>query len=148
MILHRLHIMPYTIFLEIQVYVSVTLKHPLGPYVCMAEQLVTNLQVLQRLRLQEKVPASEHISDWGSEVRSKWLPRLPSRLYDVMGKNVKMSLVSWSVIWVLLCFRMMRRNGKIGGWNGRTKGIRSGETFLEDGFRISFRWIEWTSSLT
>ena len=26
---------------------------------CMAEQLVTNLQVLQRLRLQEKVPASE-----------------------------------------------------------------------------------------
>ena len=30
---------------------------------CMAEQLVTNLQVLQRLHLQEKVPASENISD-------------------------------------------------------------------------------------
>ena len=29
---------------------------------CMAEQLVTNLHVLQRLRLHEKVPASENIS--------------------------------------------------------------------------------------
>ena len=41
-------------FLEIQVIVSVTLKDPLGPLMCMAEQLVTNLQVLQRPRLQEK----------------------------------------------------------------------------------------------
>ena len=30
---------------------------------CMAAQLVTNLQVLQRLRLQEILPASENISD-------------------------------------------------------------------------------------
>ena len=30
---------------------------------CMAEQLVTNFQVLQRQRLQEKVPTSENISD-------------------------------------------------------------------------------------
>ena len=30
---------------------------------CMAEQLVTNLKVLQRMRFQEKVPASENISD-------------------------------------------------------------------------------------
>ena len=29
---------------------------------CMAEQLVTNLQVLQRQRLQVKVPTSENIS--------------------------------------------------------------------------------------
>ena len=50
-------------FLEIQVDGSVTLKDPLRPFMCMAEQLVTNLQVLQRLRLQEKVPASENISD-------------------------------------------------------------------------------------
>ena len=47
--------MPYTMFLEIQVYGSVTLIDPLIPSMCMAEQLVTNLQVLQRLRLQEKV---------------------------------------------------------------------------------------------
>ena len=60
----------------------------------MAEQFVTNLQVLQRMHLQEKVPASENISDWGSEARTKWLHRLRSRLYDVMGNNLKMSLVS------------------------------------------------------
>ena len=41
--------------------VSVTLKYPLGPFMCMAEQLVINLQALQRLRLQEKVPASDNI---------------------------------------------------------------------------------------
>ena len=63
MILHRLHIVPYTMFLEIQVNGSVTLKDPLGHSMCMAEQLVTNLQALQRQRLQEKVPASENISD-------------------------------------------------------------------------------------
>ena len=57
-ILHRLHIMPCAMFLEIQVNGSVTLKDPLRPSMCMAEKLVTNLQVLQRLRLQEKVPAS------------------------------------------------------------------------------------------
>ena len=50
-------------FFEIRVNGSVTLTDPIGPYMCMAEQLVTNLQVLQRLRLQEKVPASENISD-------------------------------------------------------------------------------------
>ena len=33
--------MPYTIILEIQVNVSVTLKDPLGPFMCMADQLVT-----------------------------------------------------------------------------------------------------------
>ena len=49
-------------FIEIQVNVSVTLKDHLGPLMFMAEQLVTNLQALQRLRLQEKVPASENIS--------------------------------------------------------------------------------------
>ena len=49
-------------FFEIQVNGSVTLKDHLRPFMCMAEQLVTNLQVLQRLRLQEKVPASENIS--------------------------------------------------------------------------------------
>ena len=50
-------------FFEIQVNGSITLKDPLGPYMCIAEQLVTNLQVLQHLRLQEKAPASENISD-------------------------------------------------------------------------------------
>ena len=55
--------MPYTMFLEIQVNGSVTLNDPLGTFMCMAEQLATNLQVLQRLRLQEKVPLSENISD-------------------------------------------------------------------------------------
>ena len=50
-------------FFEIHVSGSVTLKDPLGPFMCMAEQLVTNLQVLQLLRLREKVPASENISD-------------------------------------------------------------------------------------
>ena len=45
-----------------------------------------------------------------SEARSKWLHRLRSRLYDVMGNNLKMSLVSWSVERVLYCFKMMRRN--------------------------------------
>ena len=54
MILHHLHIMPYTMFSEIQVDVSVTLKDPLGPFLCIAEQLVINLQVLQRLHLEEK----------------------------------------------------------------------------------------------
>ena len=54
--------MPYTMFLEIQVNASVTLKDPFGPSMCMAEQLVTNLQVLQCLHIQEKVPASEDIS--------------------------------------------------------------------------------------
>ena len=34
---------------------------------CMAELLVTNLQVFQPLHLQEKVPASENISVSGSE---------------------------------------------------------------------------------
>ena len=51
--------MPYTMLLEIQVNVSVTLKDPLGPFMCMVELLVTNLQ---RLCLEEKVPASENIS--------------------------------------------------------------------------------------
>ena len=37
-------------FLEIQVDGSVTLKDPLGRFMCIAEQLVANLQVLQRLR--------------------------------------------------------------------------------------------------
>ena len=60
MILHRLHIMPYTIFLEIQVNGSFTLKDPLGPFMCMAEQLVTNLQVLQHLRIHEKVPVRKY----------------------------------------------------------------------------------------
>ena len=50
--------MPYTMFLEIQVRGSVTLKDHFGHYLWMAEQLVTNLQVLQRLHLQEEVPAS------------------------------------------------------------------------------------------
>ena len=54
--------MPYTMYVEIQVDVSVTLIDPLRPFMCMAKQLVTNLQVLQYLRLQEKVPASENIS--------------------------------------------------------------------------------------
>ena len=88
MILHRLHIMPYTMFSEIQVNGSVTLKDPLGPCMCTAEQLVTNLQVLQHLRLQENVPASENISDRGAEARTKLLHRLRSRLYDVMGNNL------------------------------------------------------------
>ena len=48
-------------FLELQVNVSVTLKYPFGPSMCMAEQLVINLQASQRLRLQEKVPASDNI---------------------------------------------------------------------------------------
>ena len=39
MILHRLHIMPYTMFLEIQVNVSVTLKDPLGPFMCIPEHI-------------------------------------------------------------------------------------------------------------
>ena len=98
MILYRLYIMPYTMFSEIQVYVSVTLRDPLGPFMCMAEQLVANLQALQCLRLQEKAPASENISVYGSEARTKWPYRLRSRLYDVMGNNLKMFLVSWSVI--------------------------------------------------
>ena len=55
--------MPYTMFLEIQVNGSVTLNDPLGPFMRTAEQLVTKLQILQRLRLQEKVPESENISD-------------------------------------------------------------------------------------
>ena len=38
-------------FLELQVNVSVTLKYPFGPSMCMAEQLVINLQASQRLRL-------------------------------------------------------------------------------------------------
>ena len=50
-------------YLEIQVNGSVTSKDPIGPLMCMAEQFVTNLQVLQRLRLQENVPVSENISD-------------------------------------------------------------------------------------
>ena len=53
--------MPCTMLLEIPIAVSVTLKDPLGPFMCMAEQLVTNLLALQHLRLQEKVPASENI---------------------------------------------------------------------------------------
>ena len=63
MILHRLHIMQCTMWLEIQVNGSVKLNDLLGPFMCMAEQLVTNLPVLQRLRLQKKVPASENIKD-------------------------------------------------------------------------------------
>ena len=55
--------MPYTIFLEKQVIVIVILKDPTGTFMRMAEQLVTNMQVLQRLRLQEKLPASENICD-------------------------------------------------------------------------------------
>ena len=52
-------------FLEIQVNVSVTLKNSLGPFMCVNEQSVTNLQVLQCLRLQEYVPASEDIDGCG-----------------------------------------------------------------------------------
>ena len=63
MILHRLHIMQCTMLLKIQVNGSVKLNDPLGPCMYMAEQLVTNLLVLHRQRLQEKVPASENISD-------------------------------------------------------------------------------------
>ena len=46
--------MPCTMFLDIQVNFSVTLKDALEPFMCMAEQFVTNLQVWLRLRLQEK----------------------------------------------------------------------------------------------
>ena len=61
MTLHRLHLMSFTMFLEIQVNVSVTLSDPLGTSMCIAEQLVINLQELQRLRLREKVSASGNI---------------------------------------------------------------------------------------
>ena len=61
MTLHRLHIMSYTMFLEIQVNVYVTLRDPLGPFICIDEQLVINLQLLKSLCLQEKVSASENI---------------------------------------------------------------------------------------
>ena len=54
--------MPYTMFFEIQVNFSVTLKDPFELFMCIAEQLLINLQILQCLRLQEKVPASENIS--------------------------------------------------------------------------------------
>ena len=53
--------MPYTMSIEILVDVTVTLSDPLGPSMCIAEQLVLNLQALQCLRLREKVPASENI---------------------------------------------------------------------------------------
>ena len=39
--------MPYTIFLEMLVNVSVTLEDLLGHFMCVAEQLLTKLQVLQ-----------------------------------------------------------------------------------------------------
>ena len=68
---------------------------------CMGEQLVTNLPVWQYLRLQEKVQASESKSGRSSKARIKWLHRLRSRLYDVMGNDLKMLLVSWSVMGVL-----------------------------------------------
>ena len=42
-----------TMLLEILVNDSVTLKDPIGPFSCVAEQLVTNLQVLQCLHLKE-----------------------------------------------------------------------------------------------
>ena len=58
MALHPLHIMPYTMSLQIQVNVLVTLTDPIGPFMCVAEQFVTNLQVLQYRRLDEYVPAS------------------------------------------------------------------------------------------
>ena len=45
-----------------QVDVLVTLRDSLGPFTCMAEQLITNLQAFKYLRIQEKVPASENIS--------------------------------------------------------------------------------------
>ena len=54
-------IMPYTMFLDTG-KCFMHIEDPLGPFMCMAEHMVTNLQVLQRLRLQEKVPASESIS--------------------------------------------------------------------------------------
>ena len=53
--------MPYAMFLQIQIDVLVTLKDPLGHFMCKAEQLVINLHVLQHLCLQEKMPASEDI---------------------------------------------------------------------------------------
>ena len=68
---------------------------------CMAEQLVINLQASQHLRLQEKVPASDNIRGWDSEAQTKWLLRLCSRLYDVMDNKLKISSVSWSAISVL-----------------------------------------------
>ena len=53
--------MPCTMFLEMQVNVSVTLEDLLGRFMCVSEQLLINLQVLQRLRLQVKVPASGNV---------------------------------------------------------------------------------------
>ena len=55
--------MPYTMFIEIQANDSVILKDPLGPFICVAEQLVTNLRVFQCQRLHVYVPASQHIED-------------------------------------------------------------------------------------
>ena len=50
MTLHRLHIMPCTMLVELYVNVSVALKDHLGPFMRMTEQLVTYLKVLHRLR--------------------------------------------------------------------------------------------------
>ena len=47
-------------FLEIHVNDSVTLIDPLGSFMCVAEQFVKELQVLQFWRLHEYVSASQH----------------------------------------------------------------------------------------
>ena len=102
MILHRLHIMPYTMFFGGNTGKCFShIERPFSTFMCIAEQLVITLQVLQRPCLQVKVPASENIGSWGSEAHTEWLLRLCSHLYDVTGNKLKMSLVSWSVISVL-----------------------------------------------
>ena len=91
--------MPYTMFLQIQVNVSVTLKDTLGPYIRVREQLVANLHVLQcrrQLEYVQYVPASQHTAGRGCETQTKWLPKLGSCLCDAIGNDVKLSLVLWS----------------------------------------------------
>ena len=58
---HRLHIMPYTTFLEIQVIVFVNLEDLLEPFVCEVEQLVANNAISVFIRVASNTSVVEDV---------------------------------------------------------------------------------------
>ena len=71
------------------------IKYALGRLICVAERLVTNVKVLQCLRLHEYVGASsEHINNAEyTEITHSLL-----NLYVVIGNYFQIYLVLWSVM--------------------------------------------------
>ena len=93
--IHIFYIVPHQCFISLTgKYISHT-YYAMGQIVCVAYRLVSNLQVLQCLKLHEYVRTSlEHIN------YAEYNERTPCllNLYDVIGNEFQIYLVLWSVM--------------------------------------------------